>query len=264
MPEGDTVHKIASALAPDLVGRTLVRARIPRAPGAGLDGRRVTGVWAEGKHLWIGLDDGRAVRSHLGLSGTWHRYRPGEPWQRPAHRAGLVLETAEAVLVCFHPRKVEVVPASGPRARDLRASAGPDLLAPGTDPAGPPARARVLCAPGDPVADVLLDQRVASGIGNVYKCEVLFLEGVAPDRPLARVPDPLLERLYARAQALLRRNLGRGPRTTRFEGDGRGRLWVYGRAGRPCLRCGTPIRAGRLGRNLRITYWCPRCQVSGD
>ncbi len=254
MAEGDTVHKIASALASALEGRVLVGVRTWGGPLPDLSGRRVQAVRVHGKRLWIELDDGRALRCHLGLSGSWHRYRAGEPWKRPVRAAGLVLETSGEVFVCFRPREVRVVRGSDP------GHLGPDLVATGTDPVRLPARARALCRPEDPVADVLLDQRVASGVGNVYKSEVLFLERVAPQRRLDSVSDTTLGALFACARELLRRNLGPGPRTTRFGPDGRERLWVYRRAGRPCLRCGEPVRSARIGRHRRITYWCPRCQ----
>ena len=109
---------------------------------------------------------------------------------------------------------------------------------------------------------MLLDQRIASGIGNVYKSELLFIERVAPLAALRDTPDSVLSALYTRAHVLLRANLGGGPRVTRFEGGRAGRLWVYRRAGAPCLRCNTPIVGAPLGRSLRSTYWCPRCQAA--
>ena len=115
--------------------------------------------------------------------------------------------------------------------------------------------------PGDaPLADVLLDQRVAAGIGNVYKSEVLFIEGRLPQTPQSAVGDADLHDAFALASNLLRRNLGGGPRVTRFEGDGAGRLWVYGRRDRPCLRCEGTIAGGRFGAGNRATFWCPGCQ----
>jgi endonuclease-8 len=109
--------------------------------------------------------------------------------------------------------------------------------------------------------DVLLDQGVASGIGNVYKSELLFLEGLRPLAPLGEVPDRALAGLYREARRLLAANLGGGPRRTRFARGPGERLWVYGRRGRPCYRCTATVEGARLGRHLRITYWCPRCQA---
>jgi endonuclease-8 len=117
-----------------------------------------------------------------------------------------------------------------------------------------------LVEPSTLLVDLLLDQRIAAGIGNVYKCEVLFLEGCAARQTLAETEPGRLGALYRRAAALLQENLGGGPRATRPNHDGRGHLWVYGRAGRPCLRCGTAIARDRIGAAPRTTYWCPTCQ----
>jgi len=217
-------------------------------------------VVAQGKHLFIELDDGRLLRSHLGLYGSWHHYAPGESWRKPARQAAIELETDDAVYVCFNAREVELLRGGSVRERIVRTRLGPDLTS--ADPALDllPARAREFLESDTLVADVLLDQRVACGIGNVYKSEVLFLERVDPLAPLGDVEDEALDRLYATAHELLRRNLGGGPRTTRFERDGAGRLWVYGRSGLPCLRCGTAIAHAPLGRAMRATFWCPDCQ----
>ena len=108
------------------------------------------------------------------------------------------------------------------------------------------------------------DQRVASGIGNVYKSEVLFIERLPPDLPLANVSDEQLAACFLLAAELLKRNLGGGMRVTRFENDSAGRVWVYGRTGQPCLECDTPIKSRRMGRNHRGTFWCPACQSPGS
>jgi endonuclease-8 len=113
-------------------------------------------------------------------------------------------------------------------------------------------------------ADVLLDQRPVCGIGNVYKSEVLFLEGIPPRRSLLALADEDLVRLWRTARDLLRRNLGEGRRVTRFANDPDGPHWVYGRAGRACFRCGGPIAGQRLGRAWRPTYWCDSCQCRRD
>lgn len=260
MPEGDTVEKLARALGRSLTGAVLESVCVWGEPVAALRGATVTRVFARGKHLLIETDAGLMVRSHLGMRGTWHRYRPGEPWQRPAWQAALALATAGEVLACFNAREVECLRAAGLRHRDLAAQLGPSLLDPGLDPARLAARARHGRDPLVPLADLLLDQWVASGIGNVYKCEVLFLEGCHPLLDLGAVDDDRLARLYTRARELMGRNLGRGPRATRATPDAQGPLWVYGRQGRPCLRCGTRIRYARLGRGARATYWCPHCQ----
>jgi len=226
-----------------------------------LVGRQVLAVRSKGKHLFIELDGGMLVRSHLGLYGTWHSYPRGAPWRKPARQASLVLETEGEVFVCFNAREVEVLSSAGFRLADAELRLGPDLTGEGLDPGLPARRARDLLAPETRLVDLLLDQRVASGIGNVYKCEVLFLSRQSPRQRLGEVPNVMLEAMYGLAAELLRRNLAGGPRVTRFIGDGRGDLWVYGRADRPCFRCGTRVRRDPIGDNPRSTYWCPLCQT---
>ncbi len=135
-----------------------------------------------------------------------------------------------------------------------------DLTAGPVDTPAVARRARALLEPEAPLTDVLLDQRVACGIGNVYKSEVLFLRRHLPDSPLGTVDDEALGACYELASELLRSNLGGGRRVTRREGDEAGRLWAYGRGGAPCLRCDGVITYARLGHHHRGTYWCPACQ----
>lgn len=261
MPEGDTIHKLANFLAPALSGqevRTLTLAR--PAVNRPMAGRRITDVTARGKHLIIAFDNRLALRSHLGMYGSWHHYAPGADWQKPAAQASVVLETPGRVYVCFNARDVEWVRTPSVRQRVLDMRLGPDLTAGGVALERLPARARELLDPEAPLVDILLDQRVASGIGNVYKSEVLFMRRLAPLQPLGATPDEVLEEVYGLASELLQRNLGGGKRVTRFERDGAGRLWVYGRSGSACLRCGQDIRYARLGRHHRGSYWCRSCQ----
>lgn len=223
--------------------------------------RRIEGVTARGKHLFIELDNQTALRSHLGMHGSWHRYAPGEPWKKPRWQASLVISIAGDDYVCFNAREIELVTLSGVRDRIVHSRLGPDLIADEADFGELGRRARELLEAETLIADVLLDQRVASGIGNVYKSEVLFIERLLPDAPLGEVSAPDLERCFRTAADRLRRNLGGGRRVTRLENDGAGHLWVYGRTGLPCLRCDGRIVSRRLGRHHRGTYWCPDCQA---
>lgn len=265
MPEGDTVHTLARELDRRLSGCTLAAGRLRDAPSASLAGCAVRAVRARGKHLLVELarGDGGALvlRSHLGMHGSWHRYRPGERWQRPSSQASIVLETERDVLVCFRAEEVELC-AGDARAFELRRRLGPDLIAEEPELTELLARARHFLEPDAPLADLLLDQRVASGIGNVYKSELCFLAGLHPARAWSSVDEPVLARVYADARRLLQANVGGGPRRTRAPASGgaRASLWVYRRKGRPCLRCAAPIESARLGRGARSTYWCPRCQ----
>jgi endonuclease VIII len=262
MPEGDTVHQLADFLGTALGGRMLARVWIRGQIRPDLSGQRVRGVASTGKHLYVELEGGVCLRSHLGLYGSWHRYRPRQTWQRPERQAALVFETDDWIFVCFNAKEVEVLSDLGFELRDQRGRLGPDLTReiPGAERLR--ARALTLIPPEAPVVDVLLDQRVACGIGNVYKSEVLFIARRSPLLSLGDLTPEDFAELYLTAARLLRCNLGGGPRITRPIADGRGPLWVYGRRGLPCLVCGAPVRRGRLGRNPRSTYWCPVCQVS--
>ncbi|MBK9180366.1 MAG: Fpg/Nei family DNA glycosylase [Acidimicrobiales bacterium] len=257
MPEGDTVHHVADVLRAVLADKPLVRIEAPRVAGRlPVAGTVVESVDAHGKHLLVGLGDGSVLRVHLRMSGSWHVYRPGERWRRPTRSARLVLEVADAVAVCFSAPVVELHRPRGSPGRGLGIEhLGPDLCA--AEPDLDRALDRLDCDgdPGRRAADVLVDQRVASGVGNVYASEVLWACGVHPGTPVGSLDRRSRRRLFETAHVLLRANLGGGPRATVPGG-----LAVYGRAGRPCPRCGAPVRRARQGEQARSTYWCPVCQ----
>jgi endonuclease-8 len=274
MPEGDTVHKLATAMASVLEGQTIREARL-RAPrvrhkmgfgscdngGLLLQGRFVRAVRAVGKHLLIEFEGSVVLRTHLGMYGSWHRYQPGEPWNKPEYQATVILRTDLDVFVCFNAMEIEVLGASGIRGSELSRRLGPDRLGEVVDFEEVAKRARSVLEPHAPVMDMLLDQRIACGIGNVYKSEVLFIERQSPFASVSHVDDGVLVRLYRTARELLQRNLGGGRRVTRFANDGAGQLWVYGRIDKPCFSCESRIHYSRAGRGLRSTYWCPKCQA---
>jgi endonuclease-8 len=280
MPEGDTIFKTAAALRELLVGRAVLAARA-RTPGPAINrvvGSRVSSVEPLGKHLVIHFDNGLALHTHLRLGGSWHRYAPGERWRRPAWQARVVLEVPDHVVVCFNAPVAELLEERAVEHHPAIKSLGPDLLAPSFDVHEAFRRLRARSTMS--IAEALLDQRALAGIGNVYKNEILFLERVHPWRTVGELDDASLRRLLATAERLLRLNVqpGRLGRTT-THGDpvaarGAARLWVYGRAGRPCLRCGTRIQSRRQGQGThampehrvgtreqaRVAYWCPACQ----
>ncbi len=261
MPEGDTIHKIAAFMAPRLSGETLVSARVgQRDAGPGFKSARIDRIEARGKHLWIGLDSGLGIRSHLGMHGSWHVYGPQDEWQRPDKQASLVLDAAGQHWVCFNAKEIEIVDSPGIRERVLNARLGPDLIADEVDPVLLAHRAREFDDGAYLLIDALLDQRIAAGIGNVYKSEVMFIHGIAPTQTLAATHDDVIAACYSTASKLLKNNLGGGKRVTRRAADSAGRLWVYGRTGQPCHECDTPIASRRMGRHHRGTYWCPSCQ----
>jgi endonuclease-8 len=255
MPEGDTIFRTASVLRAAIAGKPLVDFQAPRLRIAPFPPEiEVRSVEARGKHLLVGFGDGRVLHTHMQMSGSWHVYRPGEPWRRGKHRVRVRIDVPDAVAVCFDAPVVELL-----RERDLprhpRLSVlGPDLCSPDTNLAEALARLERLPT-GTEVAVALLDQRVASGIGNVYKSEVLFARQVDPFATLGDLDAATKNGLLDTASRMLRANLGGGRRTTAPGG-----LAVYGKAGRPCPRCGTPIRSARQGETARTTYWCPSCQ----
>jgi endonuclease-8 len=196
------------------------------------------------------------------MGGAWHRYRPGEPWRRPAWQARVVLSVPEHVVVCFNAPTVELLPDRAVALHPSLAGLGPDLLDAGFD--ADEAVRRLRRRPELEIADALLDQTALAGIGNVFKSEILFIERINPWTPVGSVDDDALRRVVETAVRLLRENVrpGRFQRvTTGHDPAGHGAaLWVYGRAQRPCRRCGTPIRSRRQGQLSRLTYWCPGCQ----
>jgi endonuclease VIII len=265
MPEGDTIFRIAEVLRATLVGRSITNARAQAQPGlrrvpdlSRLIGARVASVEARGKHLLIGFDNGLTLRSHLRMKGSWHRYRPGEPWRLPMHRASAILETAEAVAVAFDTPVVELLTDADLRRSPALTTLGPDLLSRAFD--ADEALRRLRERGEEEVGNALLDQRAVAGIGNVYKSEVCFLAGMDPWAPVAAFENGELAAALRTARRLLEANTRGGARvTTGSAVRGQG-LWVYGRAGSPCRRCGTPIRVRRQGELARLTYWCLRCQ----
>jgi endonuclease-8 len=269
VPEGDTLFRTAAGLRPYLVGRTVTAARTG-GPGAvpqveRIVGHEITAVDALGKNLLIRFDNGLELRTHLRMNGSWHRYRPGERWRRPPARARLVLEVPGAVAVCFDAPVVELLEQ---RAETLHAplgDLGPDLLDPGFDLGEALRRLRAPTRAGTSIAEALVDQRALAGIGNVYKSEILWLERVSPFTVVADVEDEALGRLIETARRLLVFNVTatHGPERVTTAGDrsAPGPLYVYGRTGRPCRRCRTPIARAQQGRELpRSTFWCPTCQ----
>jgi endonuclease-8 len=259
MPEGDNLARIGDVLRVVLAGRTVIG--VGGRVGSALSrvvGSEVESVDARGKHLLIGFANGLTLHSHLGLRGSWHRYRPGEPWRRAHSRAGAVLETANAVAVCFDPMTVEIIETRALTIHPVLSRLGPDASAPDFDNAAALERMRDPGSAAAAIGDALLDQKVLAGVGNVYRSEVCFIERVSPLTVVADLDDATLERLIARSAALLRANRGGGPRVTTAPGTP-GTLYVYGRTGRPCRRCGTAIISD-ISAGGRRAYWCPSCQ----
>jgi endonuclease-8 len=262
VPEGDTVWRAARTLDRALTGQVLTGTdfRVPALATADLTGDTVLGTVARGKHLLTrfestepmpGPPQRRTLHTHLKMEGSWHLYREGTPWRRPAHEARVVLSTEPWRAVGFALGVVELL------ATDAEDSVvghlGPDLLGPDWDLDR--AVANLLREPDGPVREALLDQRHLAGIGNIYGNELCFLAGVRPTASVASVPD--LPRLVRRARTLLEANKERVEQSTTGDLRPGRRTWVYRQ--KQCRRCGTRVVSGVDARD-RTTFYCPSCQ----
>jgi endonuclease VIII len=255
VPEGDTIFRTAMTLRTALVGKPVVSFEAPRLGAATIvPDATVTAVEARGKHLLVWFVGSRVLHTHMQMSGSWHVYRPGERWRGSPAAARAVIEVPDAVAVCFRAPVVELLDARAVRVHPRLSALGPDLCSPSADLDEALARLERLPAETQ-IAVALLDQRVACGVGNVYKSETLFACGVDPFARVEDLDGATRREAVRKASELLRRNLESGPRVT-YEGG----LAVYGRARRPCRRCGASIRSARQGQPPRATYWCPACQ----
>lgn len=244
MPEGDTIWRTAAALRRRLVGKVVVDAR-PVALGR-LKGQRLESVEPNGKHLFMRFDHGIVLHSHMRMTGAWHLYRPGERWRQPEWRATAVLSFDDAVAVCFAAPVMELTADERQPVQHL----GPDILADSFDLEEVIRRVRVSERPT--LGELLLDQRVCAGIGNIYKCESLWLHRLDPWMDPQQLDQDALRKLYLTARELMRRNLVTPIRAQRHA--------VHGHARRPCPRCGSPIRVRAQGEQARLTYYCESCQ----
>jgi endonuclease-8 len=257
MPEGDVVWQTARRLHKALAGRALTRSdfRVPRLATVDLTGDVVTETVSRGKHLLTRTRGGLTVHTHLRMDGSW-RVRPAAERIRDDHRIRLVLGNEDWQAIGYQLGVVELIRTS--EESQVTGHLGPDLL--GTDWDSDEAVRRLSAEPDRPIGEALLDQRNLAGIGTWFCAEMLFLRGIDPWRPVGSVED--LDALVDLGRRLLDANKTRPGHTS--TGDlGRGReSWVYGRAGRPCRRCGTVIRRGEQGPpgQERLRFWCPNCQ----
>ena len=279
MPEGDTIHRTARTLGRALVGAevTHVATSVAQVRGLGvarLVGQRVREVEARGKHLLVWFaPSGLALHSHMRMSGSWHLYRHGERWRKPAHLARFELHVADWVAVCFAAPVVELLSAGQVARHRTLAALGPDALADVPDLAE--ARRRLDERADWTIGEALLDQRVLAGVGNVYKNEVLFIHGLDPWSRVGQLDGATRDAVLETAVRLMRENTGTvergrgggarpGRRVTTGDRSTRGaELFVHGRGRRPCPRCTRPIAVARQGEQGRLTYWCRSCQGPG-
>lgn len=272
MPEGDTYTRVAALARRVLESHAVVAvAGVPdiRRRADRVVGHVVSEIRTIGKHLLIDLTSGWTIHVWLGMpgrvivAGESSRAFVGElpPGTAQDSRAGAIrlrLETAQGTVTVVAAPTVEI---ERRRVIDATlASLGPDVLAEQFDWAGYAERAERV-NPGRPVADVITDQRVLSGIGNEYKSEILFLERLHPLTDWGHLSSADVEALARRAIALMRPNATRSRRVTTGAVTAGGDRWVYKRAGSGCRRCRSPIQSAEMGIPRRRTYWCPTCQA---
>ena len=275
MPEGDTIFRTARALGRALVGKPVTgfRSTYPLLTRFDEDtplvGQSVESVESRGKWLLMHFSGGGTLATHMLMSGSWHIYRPGERWQKPRSQMRILIENSGYVAVGFHVPVARMHTAQS-LVRDARIPRPKmDVLRAEFDAEA--AALRVLAHGNEEIADVLLHQEVMAGVGNVFKSEVCFVTGLNPFRAVSTLTREQVDGAIAAAQRLVAANVledsgdtivtyaGRKRRTT-HESDPSASLWVYGRHGEPCRRCGESIRRRIQGPDARVTFWCPRCQ----
>ena len=262
MPEGDTIHRAARTLHTALAGRVITRfetvfpqlARVDE--DAPLAGRTVETVEAAGKNLLMHFSGDLHLRTHMRMHGSWHIYKPGERWRMRRDAMRIAIETDAWVAVAFN---VPVAEFYDERQEDLR-RIGPDFIAPHFD--AEEAMRRIRARADLEIAEALLNQRVVAGIGNEYKSELLFITKINPFTRVADLTDEQLRSIINTARKLMVANVEKrsSSRVTTFSLDARENQYVFSRGNKPCRRCGTPIAYAKQGKDVRGTYWCPRCQ----
>jgi endonuclease-8 len=260
VPEGDSIHHTAAALRIALVDKKMVRFDAPQLIGVvPKAGRTIVRVEPAGKDLEIEWDDGIILHAHLRRAGFWDLYRKDHIWQRPHREMRAVIETAAWTAVCFNAPTVETYREPGLSRHPWFGRLGPDLCSVDADL---DRCVEVLLTYDDqraPIGEVLLDQRVFCGLGNVYRSEVLWACELHPFAPIGVVSEALARRIVNVAARLVRANLTHVEQVA-LPGVPGG-LGVYGRTGQGCFRCADTVRARHRAGPDRILYWCPGCQT---
>lgn len=226
-------------------------------PGAG---RTIERVESHGKHLEITWDDGIVLHTHLRMNGSWHLYRIGERWRKPTDQMRVAIEVPDWVAVCFNAPVVETYREFDRFRHPGFGRLGPDLCTATDDQLLQCARRIHEYPEADyPVSEVLLDQHVACGVGNVYRSEVLWACEISPFAEVGSLEPADCVQLINAAARMLRANLQQSYRVTAPAVPGG--LAVYARNGQRCARCGDTVLVRRVGEHARTLYWCPGCQV---
>jgi endonuclease VIII len=251
VPEGHTLRIAANRLQPLVGHEVAVEAPQARHRFAGfdaLDGQVLEEVRAVGKHLLLRFEDGRTVHSHLRMRGSWQVYRDGQPWRWPRSAAWLVLRADGWTAVQFRGPVLELLGPGKQKLHPVLSRLGPDLLADELDVDQVVARVRRRVDPGVQAGDLLLDQRVVCGIGNLYKSEALWVERVDPFAPIGALDDALLGAVYAEARRQMLAAVAGGREAPHR---------IYRQPA--CPRCRGPVSSRAQGDEGRTTYWCERC-----
>ena len=251
MPEGDTLARTARTLHTWLGGREVTAARAPRSdiPATHLVGDKVEVVETRGKHLFMRFSSGLVLRTHMKMTGSWHVYPADGRWRRPASEARLVVECGDRIAVAFNVPVIELLHERDEKVHPALANLGPDIL---VDPVDIDEVRRRAATRSDalPICELLLDQQVVCGIGNIWRAESMFACGVDPMTPQADAP--IADLVNAATRLMQASVAARGAPPP---------MAVYNRTGRPCRRCRTPIQSRAYGANARRLYWCPSCQA---
>lgn len=253
-----------------LSGRTIVEFRSSFKKAAAeswsdkIKGHTVSDVRSHGKNLFVEFSSGWVLYTHMLMWGSWHVYEYNEPWRKEERKARVVLETGTQLAVLFSAPICELLHRDE-LAAHRSAQGGPDLLSPAFDAREARRRLGLPEHAGREVGDLIMDQTVVAGIGNVLKSEILFEAGIHPQRSAASIDDNEWRRVLDTARRLIARSYELGtfqgafvPQGVELEPSKYGQ--VYRRRTYPCLRCGTPIRMVRQGARRRMTYFCPNCQ----
>ena len=279
MPEGDTIFRTARALGRALAAKPVTgfRSTFPLLTrfheDTPLTGQTVEQVESRGKWVLIHFSGGGTLATHMLMSGSWHIYRPGERWQQPRINMRIVVENSDYLAIGFRvPVAKMLKPEELARAARIPAPAI-DVLSEAFD--AKEASRRVSAHGGEEIADVLLHQEVMAGVGNVFKSEICFVTAVNPFCKVAALSPDQVQVLITTSQRLVAANVmedsgdaivtyGRRKRRTTHESDPGASLWVYGRNGESCRRCGERIRMRIQGPDARVTFWCAVCQPMPD
>jgi endonuclease-8 len=275
MPEGDTIFRAARTLNRALAGQVVTKfeTQLPQLSrvdeDAPIAGRTVESVDASGKWIHMKFSGDLTLLTHMLMSGSWHIYRPGEGWQRGRQQMRVAVYTANFVAVAFQVPIAEFHTAATLRRHRSVLRLGPDVL--GSEFDSTAAAARITSRPELEVGVALLTQSIVAGLGNVFKSEVCFASAVNPFRLVGSLSANELNLLMTNARRFMLANVADGSgdqivtytgfRRTTGRSDPSERLWVYGRRGEACRRCGSAIESRKQGLDARVTFWCPQCQV---